>query len=77
MITEEQYKEALNIIEQYKKKLDIVVVNGSFEKAQKEFGLVLEYSESNGKKYLEIYSQGGKSKWAEWCKYADGSINLR
>ena len=53
------------------------IVSGSFEMAQKEFGLVLEYSESNGKKYLEIYSENGKSKWAEWCKYSDGSINFR
>jgi hypothetical protein len=56
MITEEQYKEALNIIDQYKKQLDTAFVSGIFEKAQKEFGLVLSYSESNGKKYLEIYS---------------------
>lgn len=52
-------------------------VSGSFEMAQKEFGLLLEYSESNGKKYLEIYSENGKSKWAEWCKYSDGAVNLR
>jgi len=52
-------------------------VSRSFEMAQKEFGLVLKYSERNDKKYLEIFSQNGKSKWAEWCKYSDGSINFR